>query len=144
MLDDFQASTQEKRFVVASRYKNYRSYSAKPGTQFVSLRSFRAEDVKAFCIITGDYNPIHDEEAMRAKLEMQNNEIDKQTNDENIVNNGMDKDRYHGAIVPGMFVASMFPSTIAAHFPGAVYLRQSLTFRTPVEVRRNSIDIQLS
>uniref|UniRef100_J3LQF7 Uncharacterized protein n=2 Tax=Oryza brachyantha TaxID=4533 RepID=J3LQF7_ORYBR len=33
-----------------------------------------------------------------------------------------------------MLVASLFPALVAAHFPGAVYARQSLKFAAPVYV----------
>ncbi|XP_075504924.1 3-hydroxyacyl-[acyl-carrier-protein] dehydratase FERN, mitochondrial-like [Primulina tabacum] len=36
--------------------------------------------------------------------------------------------------VPGMLVASLFPRIIAYHFPGAVYVKQELDFRSPVFV----------
>ncbi|KZV34803.1 hydroxyacyl-thioester dehydratase type 2, mitochondrial [Dorcoceras hygrometricum] len=36
--------------------------------------------------------------------------------------------------VPGMLVASLFPRIIARHFPGAVYVKQELDFRSPVFV----------
>ncbi|KAK9845014.1 hypothetical protein WJX74_009679 [Apatococcus lobatus] len=73
-------------------------------------RLFTAEIIQDFCRATGDFNPIH-----------------------------LDPDRakrsgFPGTIVPGIFVASMFPAIIAAAFPGAVYLSQSLKFRHPAVV----------
>lgn len=35
-------------------------------------------------------------------------------------------------LVPGMLVASLFPRIIAFHFPGAVYVSQTLQFKLPV------------
>lgn len=37
-------------------------------------------------------------------------------------------------LVPGMLVASVFPRIIASHFPGAVYISQSLQFKSPVYI----------
>ena len=39
-----------------------------------------------------------------------------------------------GAIVPGSLLASLFPSVIGARLPGALYLRQTLAFRSPLAV----------
>ncbi|XP_031101058.1 uncharacterized protein LOC116004991 [Ipomoea triloba] len=37
-------------------------------------------------------------------------------------------------LVPGMLVASLFPRTIASNFPGAVYVSQTLHFKSPVYI----------
>ncbi|XP_059649373.1 3-hydroxyacyl-[acyl-carrier-protein] dehydratase FERN, mitochondrial [Cornus florida] len=37
-------------------------------------------------------------------------------------------------LVHGMLVASLFPRIIASHYPGAVYVSQSLQFRLPVHI----------
>ncbi|XP_071914685.1 3-hydroxyacyl-[acyl-carrier-protein] dehydratase FERN, mitochondrial-like [Coffea arabica] len=37
-------------------------------------------------------------------------------------------------LVPGMLVASLFPRIIAFHFPGAVYVSQTLQFKLPVYI----------
>lgn len=84
-----------------------------PGIQFVGMRNFSSEDVDEFCRITCDPNPIHSEASLHETA-----------------NAGFSR-----PIVPGMFVASLFPSMIATHFPGALYLRQTLAFKAPVEVR---------
>ncbi|KAF8403097.1 hypothetical protein HHK36_011191 [Tetracentron sinense] len=39
---------------------------------------------------------------------------------------------FEDRIVHGMLVASLFPLIIASHFPGAVYVSQSLHFKLPV------------
>ena len=45
---------------------------------------------------------------------------------------------FKGPIVPGMLCASLFPTIIARHFPGAVYLTQNLQFRRPAPVISSS------
>ncbi|CAA6655520.1 unnamed protein product [Spirodela intermedia] len=37
-------------------------------------------------------------------------------------------------IVHGMLVASLFPRIVASHFPGAIYVSQTLHFRLPVYI----------
>ncbi|KAL3530535.1 hypothetical protein ACH5RR_009857 [Cinchona calisaya] len=37
-------------------------------------------------------------------------------------------------LVPGMLVATLFPRIIASHFPGAIYVSQSLQFKLPVYI----------
>ncbi|XP_050212750.1 3-hydroxyacyl-[acyl-carrier-protein] dehydratase, mitochondrial [Mercurialis annua] len=39
---------------------------------------------------------------------------------------------FEDRIVHGLLVAALFPTIIAAHFPGAVYVSQSLHFKSPV------------
>ncbi|KAL5701896.1 hypothetical protein ACHQM5_027180 [Ranunculus cassubicifolius] len=41
---------------------------------------------------------------------------------------------YNDRIVHGMLIASLFPRIIASHFPGAVYVSQSLQFKLPVYI----------
>ncbi|KAL6499403.1 hypothetical protein OROHE_026066 [Orobanche hederae] len=36
--------------------------------------------------------------------------------------------------IPGMLVATLFPRIIASHFPGAIYVSQTLQFKLPVYV----------
>lgn len=36
--------------------------------------------------------------------------------------------------MPGMLLASLFPAIIGTQFPGAVYVSQSLSFRSPAAV----------
>lgn len=40
----------------------------------------------------------------------------------------------HAAVVPGMLLASLFPSLIGTHYPGSLYLNQTLKFRQQVVV----------
>nr|GMD12541.1 (R)-specific enoyl-CoA hydratase [Ipomoea batatas] len=37
-------------------------------------------------------------------------------------------------LVPGILVASLFPRTIASNFPGAIYVSQTLHFKSPVYI----------
>lgn len=37
---------------------------------------------------------------------------------------------FPAAVLPGMMMASLFPAIIGSHFPGAVYLSQTLSFRS--------------
>jgi 3-hydroxybutyryl-CoA dehydratase len=58
---------------------------------------------------------------------------------ENFVNLTEDRNPIHAGptdpvIVPGMLLASMFPAIIGSRFPGALYLKQSLSFRSPASV----------
>jgi 3-hydroxybutyryl-CoA dehydratase len=38
-------------------------------------------------------------------------------------------------VLPGILCAAMFPALIGSHFPGAIYLSQTLKFRQPALVR---------
>ncbi len=38
-------------------------------------------------------------------------------------------------VLPGILLASLFPAIIGTHFPGALYLTQSLAFKAPALVR---------
>ncbi|KAA8550349.1 hypothetical protein F0562_002033 [Nyssa sinensis] len=73
-------------------------------------RIFSSPDVLEYSKLTNDSNPLHfDSECAR---------------------NAGFEDR----LVPGMLVASLFPRIIASHFPGAVYVSQSLQFKLPVYI----------
>ena len=73
-------------------------------------RTFTASDVDVFSRLTGDDNPIHDDEQFAASQ------------------------RFGGRVVHGMLYASMFSAIIGQRTPGAVYLSQSLAFRRPVRL----------
>ena len=66
---------------------------------------FTQEDVTMFCSLTGDVNAIHTS-TRAAQLA-----------------------GFPGPIVPGMLLASLFPSIISSYFPGAIYMGQTLKFR---------------
>lgn len=75
------------------------------------VKAFNQQDVQSFLQLTGDSNPIHSD-AGAARL----------------------AGFAQGPIVPGMLLASMFPAIIGSTFPGAVYISQTLNFRSPAAV----------
>lgn len=75
-------------------------------------RRFTEGDVAAYAGVSGDRNPVHLDDALAREV------------------GGFDR----GRVVHGMLVASLFPSLIASHFPGAVYASQSLKFAAPVYI----------
>ncbi|KAF8666044.1 hypothetical protein HU200_053747 [Digitaria exilis] len=75
-------------------------------------RRFTEADVAAYAAVSGDRNPVHLDDAVAREL------------------GGF----HRGRVVHGMLLASLFPSIIAACFPGAVYASQTLKFATPVYV----------
>ncbi|OMO77263.1 hypothetical protein COLO4_25247 [Corchorus olitorius] len=73
-------------------------------------RIFSDEDVVEYSRVSQDANPLHfDSESARAA-------------------------GFEDRLVHGMLVASLFPRIIASHFPGAIYVSQSLHFRSPVYI----------
>ena len=74
------------------------------------VRTFSQADVADFSRLTGDDNPLHDDEAFAATQ------------------------RFGGRVVHGMLYASLFSAIIGQRTPGAVYLSQSLAFRKPVHL----------
>mmetsp|Transcript_13893 Transcript_13893/g.24390 ORF Transcript_13893/g.24390 Transcript_13893/m.24390 type:complete len:168 (-) Transcript_13893:105-608(-) len=74
------------------------------------VRCFGQKEVDQFVNLTQDFNPIH-------------------TDDEEAKIHGFSK-----PIVPGILLATMFPSIIGSNFPGSVYATQSLAFRGAVQV----------
>ncbi|KAJ1261386.1 hypothetical protein BS78_09G025800 [Paspalum vaginatum] len=75
-------------------------------------RRFTEADVATYAAVSGDRNPVHIDDAVAREL------------------GGFQR----GRVVHGMLVASLFPSVIAARFPGAVYASQTLKFVAPVYV----------
>ncbi|CAA2968638.1 uncharacterized protein LOC111375220 [Olea europaea var. sylvestris] len=62
-------------------------------------------------------------------------EYSKLTNDSNPLHFDLERPKNVGFAdlpVPGMLIASLFPWIIASDFPGAVYVKQTLEFRSPV------------
>ncbi|EFN57173.1 hypothetical protein CHLNCDRAFT_143557 [Chlorella variabilis] len=76
-----------------------------PGAVFTLTKRFSPEDVAGFVALTGDSNPIHVDGGAAAAAGLP------------------------GPILPGMLLASLFPAIIGSHFPGAVYLSQTLKFK---------------
>ncbi|XP_044478393.1 (R)-specific enoyl-CoA hydratase [Mangifera indica] len=73
-------------------------------------RVYSSEDVLEYSKVSQDSNPLHFEpEIARAA--------------------GFDDPLVHG-----MLVAALFPRIISSHFPGAIYVSQSLHFRLPVYI----------
>ena len=72
---------------------------------FRELGCFSKDDIDAFIHITGDINPIHVDSSAATGA------------------------GFPGTIVPGILTASLFPSVISKHFPGAIYMSQTLKFR---------------
>ncbi|XP_058074258.1 3-hydroxyacyl-[acyl-carrier-protein] dehydratase, mitochondrial [Magnolia sinica] len=74
-------------------------------------RRFSQEDVVEYSRLTHDVNPIHlrPESAREAGFDAR-------------------------PLVHGLLVAALFPRIIASHFPGAVYVSQSLQFKLPVYI----------
>ncbi|KAJ7964884.1 (R)-specific enoyl-CoA hydratase [Quillaja saponaria] len=82
----------------------------KPGDILRQTRTFTNEDVLEYSKVSQDSNPLHfDSESARSA-------------------------GFEDRLVHGMLVASLFPRVISSHFPGAVYVSQSLSFKFPVYV----------
>jgi acyl dehydratase len=77
---------------------------------FVSQHSFGQDDINTFVSLTSDHNEIH-----------VNPEIAR-------------KSGFRRTIVPGILSASLFPAIISSHYPGALYLTQTLKFREHILV----------
>ncbi|KAI9079541.1 hypothetical protein K1719_038513 [Acacia pycnantha] len=104
------------RRLLSSRLQSLRPFSSetprvlKPGDVLRQTRIFTDEDVLQYSKVSHDSNPLHfDSEAARTV-------------------------GFEGRLVHGMLVASLFPHIISSHFPGAVYVSQSLNFKFPVYI----------
>jgi acyl dehydratase len=75
-----------------------------------ATRVYSAEDVAAFTALTHDDNPIHADQAFSSGA------------------------RFGQPVVHGMLYATMFGAIVGHRCPGAVYLSQTLNFRSPVYV----------
>lgn len=75
-------------------------------------RQVTADDVKAFAMVTQDYNPAH------------------------LDNDYAEQTQFKGVIVHGMWTAGLLSALIGTKFPGlgTIYLDQSLSFRRPVHI----------
>lgn len=82
----------------------------KPGDVLRKARLFSEEDVLQYSKVSCDSNPLHTDSAAARNV------------------------GFEGPVVHGMLVASLFPHIISSHFPGAVYVSQSLNFKFPVYV----------
>ncbi|KAL6341185.1 hypothetical protein AAG906_032301 [Vitis piasezkii] len=82
----------------------------KTGDILRQTRTFSELDVLEYAKVSYDSNPLHFDSkcAQNAGFEAQ--------------------------IVHGMLVAALFPRIISSHFPGAIYVSQSLNFKLPVYI----------
>jgi 3-hydroxybutyryl-CoA dehydratase len=91
---------------------NTRDYEdVKVGDRSSFSKTITEADIFAFCGITGDFNPIHVDEAFAGQT------------------------RWQGRIAHGMLVASMVTSTLSALLgDGAVHVSQEVSFMAPVRI----------
>lgn len=75
-------------------------------------KTISSEDVARFAEITGDFNPVHLDEAAAAKS------------------------RFGGRIAHGVLTAGLISATLAGKLPGpgSIYLSQTLRFKGPVRI----------
>lgn len=94
-------------------------YVPPAGTRVVAVgdahsitRTFSAADVRTYCELTGDANPVH-------------------TNTEAAIAQG-----FKACVVHGMLTSSLFSQIMGMQLPGpnSIYLQQTLNFRAPVLV----------
>ncbi|XP_038901209.1 (R)-specific enoyl-CoA hydratase [Benincasa hispida] len=78
-------------------------------------RIFTSKDVLEYSKVSHDSNPLHFDSELARRA------------------------GFNGRLVHGMLVASMFPHIISSHFPGAIYVSQSLNFKLPVYVGENIV-----
>lgn len=98
------------RYLSSSSSSSKTSNVLKIGDVLKHKRTFSNEDVGEYSKVSHDANPLHfDSESSRAA-------------------------GFEDRLVHGMLVASLFPRIISSHFPGAIYVSQSLHFRSPVYV----------
>ncbi|XP_022140510.1 uncharacterized protein LOC111011158 [Momordica charantia] len=100
-------------FIVSSSLKFFSSSTSnvlKVGDILSHTRIFTSEDVLEYSKVSHDSNPLHFDSALARRA------------------------GYEDRLVHGMLVASMFPLIISSHFPGAIYVSQSLNFKLPVYV----------
>eukprot|EP00878_Enallax_costatus_P019750 GHUV01020845.1.p1 GENE.GHUV01020845.1~~GHUV01020845.1.p1 ORF type:complete len:157 (+),score=22.69 GHUV01020845.1:1074-1544(+) len=94
--------------VASSMWSGLRSLSI--GSTYSMSRVFTDQDANDFVRLTGDSNPIHVDLSAASAA------------------------GYQSPILPGMLMASLFPSIIGSTFPGALYLTQTLKFRKHASV----------
>ncbi|XP_021889798.1 uncharacterized protein LOC110808578 isoform X1 [Carica papaya] len=102
-----------KRVLCSSTLRGFSSLSShtlKVGDTLKDTRTFSSEDVLEYSKVSHDCNPLHfDSYSARSA-------------------------GFEDRLVHGMLVASLFPQIISSHFPGAIYVSQSLHFRLPVYI----------
>jgi 3-hydroxybutyryl-CoA dehydratase len=83
-----------------------------PGQTASMTKTITAEDVAAFARLTGDFNPLHTDDAF-ARLS-----------------------RFGDRVAHGMLTAGVISAVLGMHLPGpgGIYVSQSLRFRRPVHI----------
>jgi len=96
--------------------------------QFAEVhRTFVKDDVQTFGSLIFDFNPLHQSWDMAdLPLELQSHPL--------ITHDTEEQSHTTNAIVHGMLVSSLFSCIFGTLVPGAVYMKQSLEFRSPVYV----------
>ena len=95
---------------MAFRIRGVRRLFNRAGDVARATRTYTAEDIATFTTLTHDDNPIHADEAFSSG------------------------GRFGQPVVHGMLYATMFGAIVGHRCPGAVYLSQTLNFRSPVYV----------
>ncbi|KAL1307758.1 hypothetical protein HN51_049657 [Arachis hypogaea] len=105
------------RSLISSKTLSLRQFSSsttpqvlRPGDILRQSRLFTEEDVTQYSKVSHDSNPLHTDPVAARDV------------------------GFEGPLVHGMLVASLFPRIISSHFPGAVYVSQSLNFKFPVYI----------
>ncbi|XP_057847862.1 3-hydroxyacyl-[acyl-carrier-protein] dehydratase, mitochondrial [Cryptomeria japonica] len=80
----------------------------KEGDTLRKERGFTHQEVVKYSQLSQDSNPIHLDSAQAREA------------------------GFKDTVVHGMLYAGLFPSIIASHFPGAIYVSQTLQFKAPV------------
>lgn len=80
------------------------------GTVMTKERTFTFDDVRSFCQLCRNTNPIHLEPASAKGF------------------------GFSGCVVPELLYAGLFPAIIGTHSPGSIYVSQRLDFKRPVLV----------
>ena len=86
-----------------------RAFGCKVGDTFSVQRAFTAANVQVYGDLIDDHNAVHFSDAKAAATGL-----------------------FTGRIAHGMLVSSLFSHLLAAHYPGAIYMSQSLKFTKPV------------
>jgi len=96
---------------------------------FTTTRTFGEDDVTTFVKLTGDTNPIH-----VAGTQRRDNLVrgDNGTGTGNAMFKNHNDANTCAVVVPGLLTASLFPGVVGSALPGALYLRQTLSFRQPL------------
>jgi acyl dehydratase len=111
-----------QNLTVISRSQRASLASLQPGATFYLAKCFSQEDIDQFTSLTGDSNPIH--RAANPPVEPSGRPAATK-----------DAAAPSSSVVPGILTASLFPAIIGSNFQGALYLSQTLRFKSSVLVR---------